>query len=154
MSKIFNVYSHDVDRTWYSSSNVIYSECIDNTNALKTLKVTFKSGKEYQYDDVNVMDYLEFRNSESQGKGLNKYIISRKYEAKCIGQRELAVLADELEFRKNGGYYYDTKNGFSLTDAMDKELYSQTEPAADGSITLSKNLFKAIGKELRNIDER
>ena len=38
MSKIFNLYTvkngKDVDRTWYQSSNIKYSECIDNDNSL------------------------------------------------------------------------------------------------------------------------
>ena len=43
MSKIYNLYENDLDRTWYDSSNVLYSECDDVTDGLKVLRVTFKN---------------------------------------------------------------------------------------------------------------
>ena len=44
MSKVFNLYTkdsdgNDIDRTWYQSSNIKYSECVDHDNELKTLRV-------------------------------------------------------------------------------------------------------------------
>ena len=54
MSKIFNYYSDKVDHTWYNSSNIVYSECIDHDDALKTLKVVFANGTQYAYYDVDV----------------------------------------------------------------------------------------------------
>ena len=32
MSKIYNVYENKLDRTWYQSSNILYSECDDKEN--------------------------------------------------------------------------------------------------------------------------
>ena len=61
MSKIKSFYCNDVDKVWYDSSNVLYSECDDITDGLKVLRVTFKNGRTYQYYDVNVHDYLLFR---------------------------------------------------------------------------------------------
>lgn len=50
MSKLLNVYSDNIDRTWYKSSNILYSECIDNDNKPKTLKVVFS-----MVDSINIM---------------------------------------------------------------------------------------------------
>ena len=77
MSKVYNLYENDVDRTWYDSSNVVYSECDDITDGLKVLRIYFKSGRVYQYADVDVNDYLLFREDSSQGKALSKII--KKY---------------------------------------------------------------------------
>ena len=49
MAKLFNYYSKlnentGIDKSWYQSSNVLYSECIDVEDELKTLKVVFKNG--------------------------------------------------------------------------------------------------------------
>ena len=80
MSKIFNYYSKDVDKCWYNSSNIKYSECIDKDGELKTVKIVFANGTQYQYNKVNVQDYLLFRENTSQGKALNKFIKSKGYE--------------------------------------------------------------------------
>lgn len=86
--------TNHVDRAWYNSSNVIFSECIDTPNSLKTLKVVFKNGKQYQYNDVDVNDYVMFMHGGldgSNGKALSKYII-KKYECEKLEDANL----DEL----------------------------------------------------------
>ena len=45
MSKTYNVYENKLDRTWYQSSNILYSECDDKENELKTLRIVFKNGR-------------------------------------------------------------------------------------------------------------
>ena len=55
---VYNKYTNLRDHVWYSSSNVIYSECIDSDTELKTLKIVFKEGRTYMYRDVNVEDYI------------------------------------------------------------------------------------------------
>ena len=75
-----------IDRVWYNSSNIVYTECLDTPNSLKTLTVIFKNGKRYQYNDVDVNDYVMFMHGGldgSNGKALNKYIIP-KYECKKL----------------------------------------------------------------------
>ena len=75
-----------IDRVWYNSSNIVYTECLDIPDSLKTLTVIFKNGKRYQYKDVDVFDYLMFMQGGldgSNGKALNKYIIP-KYECKKL----------------------------------------------------------------------
>ena len=99
MSKIFNIYDKSIDRTWYDSSNVLYSECDDVTNDLKTVRVVFKNGRTYEYKDVNVHDYLLFREDSSQGQALNKYI--KKYETSRIDDTDLGKLNEMLEYYQN-----------------------------------------------------
>ena len=92
--KKYNLYENNLDRTWYDSSNIVFSECIDNEGELKTVKVVFKGGRTYQYVDVKVNDYLMFRESPSQGKALNQYL--KIYEAQRIEDTDVNELEDML----------------------------------------------------------
>lgn len=74
---LHRVYENKKDRVWYESSNIVYSECDDNENDLKTLRVTFKNGSTYQYENVDVNNYVLFVHGGldgSNGKALNKFI--------------------------------------------------------------------------------
>lgn len=97
MSKIINYYNNKnhIDKTWYDSSNVIYSECDDIQNEMKNVRITFKDGSTYEYHDVNVNDYVMFREDSSQGKSINKYI--KKYEFEKIDKKDVNELNEELE---------------------------------------------------------
>ena len=94
-----------IEECFYDSSNVVYSKLLDNKDALKTLFVVFSSGDQYRYDDVSVTAYLSFREEESTGKGLNKYIACRlngkpKYKYEKVGKvnlEELKLLREALE---------------------------------------------------------
>ena len=69
-----------IDRVWYQSSNIVFTECLDNPDSLKTLTVTFKNNRRYRYDDVDVNDYVMFMHGGldgSNGKAFNKYIVSK-----------------------------------------------------------------------------
>ena len=92
MGLIHNSYTNSTDYNWYESSNVVFSECYDTNTNSKTLKVVFKGGRTYLYQDVDINDYLLFKNSESVGKGLNEFII-KKYK----GVRMPDVDINELE---------------------------------------------------------
>lgn len=74
MGMILKEYDGKVEKCWYDSTNVIYSECLDNKDALKDVKVVFKDGRTYMYQGVPVNNYLMFRSDISQGKSLYKYI--------------------------------------------------------------------------------
>ena len=66
-----------LDKIWYKSSSIVYSECEDRENALKVLRVVFNNGSTYEYRDVDVNDYVMFVHGGidgSNGKALNKYI--------------------------------------------------------------------------------
>lgn len=91
-----------LDRIWYSSSSLLYSECIDNENELKTLIVVFKNGSTYQYDDVDVMDYVMFVHGgldNSNGKALNTFI-KKKCPYKKIENKNIEELQKELDTLK------------------------------------------------------
>ena len=90
---VYNKYTNLRDHVWYSSSNVIYSECIDSDTELKTLKIVFKEGRTYMYRDVNVEDYIRFKNAESNGKAFNQFI--KKYECVRMPDTEASTL-DEM----------------------------------------------------------
>ena len=105
MSKIFGFYKDDVDYAWYQSSNIKFSKCVDNDNALKTLFVVFNNGSQYKYSNVDVNQYLLFREDDSQGKALNKYIKGNSYPYEKVENADIQTLEDELNFRVEGGYY-------------------------------------------------
>lgn len=66
-----------LDRVWYDSSNVFYSECEDGDTVKKVLRVVFKNGATYQYSDVDVNDYIMFiagGADNSNGKALNEFV--------------------------------------------------------------------------------
>lgn len=88
-----------LDRAWYSSSNIVYSECEDHENELKTLRVVFKNGSCYEYKDVSVMDYLMFMHGGidgSNGKALNSFIKTKKYEYERKDDVNLTLIAEEM----------------------------------------------------------
>ena len=78
--KIFNDYDDKtlIDKTWYDSSNIVYSECFDKPNELKEVKIVFSSGRCYLYKDVDVNDYLLFREAKSQGKAINRFLTKKE----------------------------------------------------------------------------
>lgn len=88
-----------LDRAWYKSSNIIYSECDDNLNDYKTLRVVFKNGSCYEYRNISVQDYLMFMYGDidgSNGKALNKFIKSNKYEYVRLENKSIDELNNEL----------------------------------------------------------
>lgn len=102
LKRIYNE-NTKIDKIWYDSSNLVYSECVDNENELKTLIVVFKNGATYQYDNVDVMDYVMFVHGgldNSNGKALNTFI-KKKCPYKKIDNRDLSELQKELDELKN-----------------------------------------------------
>lgn len=95
MSKIYSHYENSIDRAWYDSSNILYSECDDIDDSLKTLRITFKNGRTYKYSDVNVNDYLLFRESSSQGSCFNRLI--KGYKTERIEDKDVNLIQEELE---------------------------------------------------------
>lgn len=100
----FRYYDKDekVDRIWYSSSNILYSECDDKTDDFKELRITFKNGDTYAYKKVDVNDYVLFAHGgidASNGKAFWK-IIRPKYEAEKIGKKTLEEINSLMEFYK------------------------------------------------------
>lgn len=132
MSKLFNYYVNDVDYTWYNSSNIKYSECIDKDGELKTLNIVFSNGTQYQYVGLTVQDYLLFRDSDSQGKALNKYIKAKGYEFKKLGDANL----DDI----NNEYLFRTSNGIELEHCDDTIKLYDTNKRLLCELDLSKEV--------------
>ena len=155
MSRIFNFYAKnadgiDVDHTWYDSSNVKYSECLDHDNRLKTLRVVFANGTQYEYKDVNSSQYLLFREDLSQGKALNKYIKGNNYEYEKIGDANLEELNEELDFRINGGMFLTYKDGnVTLKDNMDSIVIERDVELNEDAFNLVGDALESVGKKIR-----
>lgn len=132
MSKLFNYYVNDVDYTWYNSSNIKYSECIDKDGELKTLNIVFSNGTQYQYVGLTVQDYLLFRDSDSQGKALNKYIKAKGYEFKKLDDANL----DDI----NNEYLFRTCNGIELEHCDDTIKLYDTNKRLLCELDLSKEV--------------
>lgn len=149
MSKIFNFYANDTDKTWYQSSNIRYSECIDHDNDLKTLKVVFNNGTQYQYKKVDVRDYLLFRDASSQGKALNEYIKPKGYEYEKIENADLATLDGELTFRMEDGIFvlYDGDK-FTIKDNKDNVICEREVKLTEAAFQTICSALEAVGKQL------
>ena len=149
MSKIFNFYANDTDKTWYQSSNIRYSECIDHDNELKTLKVVFNNGTQYQYNKVDVRDYLLFRDASSQGKALNEYIKSKGYEYEKLENADLEALDSELTFRIEDGIFVFYDDGkFTMKDNKDKIICEKDVTLSEASFNTICSALEAVGKQL------
>lgn len=149
MSKIFNFYANDTDKTWYQSSNIRYSECIDHDNDLKTLKVVFNNGTQYQYKKVDVRDYLLFRDASSQGKALNEYIKPKGYEYEKMENADLATLDGELTFRMEDGIFvlYDGDK-FTIKDNKDNVICEKEVKLTEAAFQTICSALEAVGKQL------
>ena len=149
MSKIFNFYANDTDKTWYQSSNIRYSECIDHDNELKTLKVVFNNGTQYQYNKVDVRDFLLFRDASSQGKALNVHIKSKGYEYEKLENADLAALDSELTFRMEDGIFVFYDNGkFTMKDNKDRIICEKDVTLSEASFNTICSALEAVGKQL------
>lgn len=151
MSKIFNFYANDVDKTWYQSSNIRFSECIDNDNDLKTLKVVFNNGTQYQYNKVDVRHYLMFRDAASQGKALNEFIKGNGYEFEKLENADLESLDGELNFRMEGGIFvsYKTREQkLRIYDNKDSVLLERDVKFTQDTFDAMCSALNAVGKEL------
>lgn len=150
--KIFNFYSNDVDRTWYRSSNIKYSECIDHENELKTLIVVFNNGTQYRYEKVDVRDYLLFKNDESQGRALNQYIKTKGYAFEKMENADLATLDGELTFRIEGGVFIDYDGKIiKMRDNNDKVVFEKEVKLNKDALNVICGILVASGKDVKLI---
>lgn len=81
MSVVLHKIIDEHEYCWYDSTNVLYSVCHDKKDDFKDVTLVFKGGRTYLYKNVDVNDYLKFRNSESQGKALRQYFDVKVNEA-------------------------------------------------------------------------
>lgn len=122
MAIIKENYENKIDSVWYDSSNVFYSECYDNDDDFKLLKVVFKNGGTYLYKDVDVNDYLMFKyggTDGSQGKALNKYI-KGNYEYEKIENTDLNELSKKLKILTTDKVYFISGHRDLTPDEFDR----------------------------------
>lgn len=127
MSKILSVYNNETDKAWYNSSNIKFSKCIDHKNDLKTLDVVFNNGSTYRYKEVNVNDYLMFREAPSQGKALNQYVKTKGYEYEKLPDSDLGIIEEELDDRALNTYIVDNSEEFTIHDHLSNKVYTTSK---------------------------
>ena len=93
----------NIDRAWYTSSSILYSECDDLKDSFKVLRVTFKNGATYQYNDVDVNDYVMFLHGGldgSNGKALNKFIKPKCQFVRLADKTPNEVMVEMEKYKK------------------------------------------------------
>lgn len=154
--KKFSYYNKEkeLDRIWFESSNVYYGECDDSSqNQYKTVRITFKNGLQYQYNNVLITDWLDFKNAESQGKFINGIFKKRGYEYVKLNEKaDLAKLDEEYKFRSQKGMLFDLADDMYLeiTDYQDK-VYRKINLQAYGSQELQCLLLKDMKTLLEDV---
>ena len=150
--KVYSKYVNGQEFCWYDSTNTLFSKCYDNPGDLKVIKVIFKSGATYLYKNVDVNDYLAFRDAESNGHAFYKHI--RKYEATRIQDTDLEKLEElkthlmndsqELQESKVSELSYVIEycenDGRFVLKLADKIIFSGVE----GNVSIV-SLFKSMG---------
>lgn len=151
MSKKFSYYAKnndgiDTEYCWYDSSNVLYTECLDPDNSLKTLKVVFSNGTQYEYKNVDSRDYLLLRESDSQGKALNRLIKEKKYEYEKLENANLDEINEELFFKSNNGFYLENNDEFfEIKNNKDESVFKLSKPLEEDYFDLVNDILKAVG---------
>lgn len=116
------------EKAWFDSSNVFYSEFIEDDNKNEgDLYVTFKNGATYKYKNVQIApDYVMFKHGGlegSHGKALNVHI-KPKYEFEkmenknideLLKERENTILQKQLEI-KSKTYFISGHRDISETE--------------------------------------
>lgn len=155
MSKIFDLYTkdkdgNDISKTWYQSSNIKYSECVDYDNQPKTLRVVFNNGTQYEYKNVDVNNFLLFRDAPSQGKALNEYIKAKGYEYEKLENADLATLDGELTFRIEGGLFVDYDGEtLKVKNNKDEVVFNKKTKINREALNDICGVLSAIGKDVK-----
>lgn len=147
---LFNYYIEDkMDKAWFDSSNIYYAECDESDTQFKTVRVTFKNGAIYQYEQVTVFDWTMFKNAESQGKKLNELFKKAGYKYEKIGTANIEELQDEYVFRSGKGYTLYINDGkLTLMDYQDVIKYTMDLPE-ESVINDIKSMLESIGNVVR-----
>lgn len=162
MAKIISVYETplnsdtNIEKCWYDSSNVIYSECIDKEGEYKKLKVVFSNGTQYLYKDVDVMDYLKFRENVSQGKALNQIIKSKQYQYEKLDNADLSAISEELTLRTNRkAFFIENKdeNGFNIKTNTGEVTLHLDEKQSDEQIEFVEKILNAVNVSFKLEDK-
>ena len=150
--KLLFKYENSQEFCWYDSSNIIFSKCYNNPGDYKVVKIIFKNGRTYLYKNVDVKDYIMFRDAESNGTAFTQHI--KKYAATRIQDTDLSKLEElknsfinesqELQETKMSelGYVieYCEASGEFVLKLGGKTIYS----AVEGNVSIV-NLFRSMG---------
>ena len=147
---LFSYYIEDkMDKAWFDSSNIYYAECDESDTQFKTVRVIFKNGAIYQYEQVKVFDWTMFKNAESQGKKLNELFKKAGYKYEKIGTANIEELQDEYVFRSGKGYTLYINDGkLRLMDYQDVIKYTMELPE-ESVINDIKSMLESIGNVVR-----
>ena len=147
---LFSYYIEDkMDKAWFDSSNIYYAECDESDTQFKTVRVIFKNGAIYQYEQVKVFDWTMFKNAESQGKKLNELFKKAGYKYEKIGTANIEELQDEYVFRSGKGYTLYVNDGkLTLMDYQDVIKYTMELPE-ESVINDIKSMLESIGNVVR-----
>lgn len=147
---LFSYYIEDkMDKAWFDSSNIYYAECDESDTQFKTVRVIFKNGAIYQYEQVKVFDWTMFKNAESQGKKLNELFKKAGYKYEKIGTANIEELKDEYVFRSGKGYTLYINDGkLTLMDYQDVIKYTMELPE-ESVINGIKSMLESIGNVVR-----
>ena len=138
-----------MDKAWFDSSNIYYAECDESDTQFKTVRVIFKNGAIYQYEQVKVFDWTMFKNAESQGKKLNELFKKAGYKYEKIGTANIEELKDEYVFRSGKGYTLYINDGkLTLMDYKDVIKYTMELPE-ESVINDIKSMLESIGNVVR-----
>ena len=147
---LFSYYIEDkMDKAWFDSSNIYYAECDESDTQFKTVRVIFKNGAIYQYEQVKVFDWTMFKNAESQGKKLNELFKKSGYKYEKIGTANIEELQDEYVFRSGKGYTLYINDGkLTLMDYQDVIKYTMQLPE-ESVVNDIKSMLESIGNVVR-----
>ena len=147
---LFSYYIEDkMDKAWFDSSNIYYAECDESDTQFKTVRVIFKNGAIYQYEQVKVFDWTMFKNAESQGKKLNELFKKAGYKYEKIGTANIEELQDEYVFRSGKGYTLYINDGkLTLMDYQDAIKYTMELPE-ESVVNDIKSMLESIGNVVR-----
>ena len=147
---LFSYYIEDkMDKAWFDSSNIYYAECDESDTQFKTVRVIFKNGAIYQYEQVKVFDWTMFKNAESQGKKLNELFKKAGYKYEKIGTANIEELQDEYVFRSGNGYTLYINDGkLTLMDYQDVIKYTMELPE-ESVVNDIKSMLESIGNVVR-----
>lgn len=147
---LFSYYiDNKVDKAWFDSSNVYYAECDESDTQFKTVRVVFKNGSQYQYENVSVYDWTLFKNSDSQGKKLNELFKKAGYAYSKLDNADLVALEDEYSFRSGNGYtLYINNDTLTLCDNKDNIKYSMSLPE-ENVVKDIKAMLESLGNVVR-----
>lgn len=156
MGKIFNFYTKNddginVDKTWYDSSNIKYSECLDPDDELKTLRVVFSNGTQYEYKGVETQQYLLFREDASQGKALNRLIKAGKYEYTKLDNVNLDDINNELTFRSGKGFTISNNSKFEIKNNVNDTVYQLDKELDKDTFDMLKDILTSLSINIKEV---